>query len=79
MWAVVARYTAANELGICAKVAPAPQYEDIRKERLLCVYTKDFADVKDVSRVAQKMKDLGLIDMRGRGIYYKAGKWHDIA
>lgn len=75
VWSVVARYTATNELGIAAKVAPFPEDGDIGKYRLIYIYTKDFTDMKDVSRVAQKMKDLGLIDSRGRGIYYKAGKW----
>jgi len=72
VWSVIARYTANNELGVCAKVAPAPENGEDRKPRLICVYTKDFTEVKDVSRVVQKLKDLGLIDMRGRGIYYKA-------
>jgi hypothetical protein len=74
IWSVVARYTANNELGTCAKVAPFPESGDDTKPRLICIYTKDFTDVKDVSRVVHTLKNLGLIDVRGRGIYYKVGE-----
>lgn len=72
VWAVIARATANNELGIAAKVAP--DEGDNRRPRLMCIYTKDFTDMKDVKRVAQKLKDLGVIESRGKGIYYKCGK-----
>jgi hypothetical protein len=73
VWAVIARGTANNELGIAAKVAP--DGGDDRKHRLLCVYTKDFTDMKDVSRVLNKLKEYGLVETRGRAIYYKCGKF----
>jgi hypothetical protein len=72
IWTVIARATANNELGIAAKVAPDDG--DDRKDRVICVYTKDFTDMKDVSRVVQKLKDLGVVDSRERPIYYKCGK-----
>lgn len=72
IWEVVARGTAANELGVAAKVAP--DAGDDRSLRLICVYTKDFSDMKDVTRVANKLKEYGLIETRGKPIYYKCGK-----
>lgn len=72
IWAVIARATANNELGIAAKVSPDDG--DDRKARVICIYTKDFTDLKDVSRVVHKLKDLGVIDSRGKPIWYKCGK-----
>jgi hypothetical protein len=72
-WSVVARATASNELGIAAKVSP--RGNDDRQPRLICVYTKNFTDMKDVSRVARKMSDLGLISTKGKPIYYKCGEY----
>jgi hypothetical protein len=74
IWAIVARATANNQLGIAAKVAPRPQFEDPRKDRLICVYTADFADKTDVGRVLQKLRELRLVEGKGRRIYYKPGK-----
>jgi len=71
VWAVVARATANNELGIAAKVSPD---DGDRKDRVICIYTKDFTDMKDVSRVMHKLKYLGVVDSRGKPIYYKCGK-----
>jgi hypothetical protein len=70
IWSVIARATAKNELGIAAKVGPDDGHD--RKPRLICVYTKDFTDIKDVSRVVHKLKDIGVVD-RGKAIYYKCG------
>ena len=72
IWTTVAHATASNELGIAAKVAPRGY--DTREPRLVCIYTKDFTDMNDVARVISKMRDLGLISMRGKPIYYKCGK-----
>ncbi|RYO97347.1 hypothetical protein DL764_007325 [Monosporascus ibericus] len=85
-WEIVARATANNELGIAAKVAPRPEDEDddndddddgkgdgTDKARLICVYTADFRDMEDVTRVARKLKQLGLVPWRGRGLFYKPG------
>lgn len=75
MWEIVAKATANNELGIAAKVAPRSPLEDPRKDRILCIYTADFADKADVGRVLQKMRELKLVEARGRPIYYKPGKF----
>lgn len=72
IWTTVARATASNELGIAAKVATRGY--DTREPRLVCIYTKDFTDMDDVARIVSKMRDLGLINMRGKPIYYKCGK-----
>ncbi|CAF3466267.1 hypothetical protein SNK03_012470 [Fusarium graminearum] len=71
VWDIIAKATANNELGIAAKVAPRPADDDFRKDRLVCVYTADFADKADVGRVLQKLRELRLVEIRGRPIYYK--------
>ncbi|PQK10674.1 hypothetical protein BB8028_0002g09930 [Beauveria bassiana] len=71
VWELVAKATASNELGIAAKVAPRPEQGDPRKERLICVYTKDFMDKVDIGRVVQRLKELGLADGKSKRIYYK--------
>ncbi|KAI0198652.1 hypothetical protein F4808DRAFT_462590 [Astrocystis sublimbata] len=68
VWELIAKATAQNELGIAAKVAPKSNV-DQRMERLICVYTADFSDKKDVIRVANKLKQLGLV--KNKPIYYK--------
>jgi len=70
---LVAGATAKNELGIATKVAP-DNGDPGRPHRLICIYTKDFKDMEDVARVARKMRDIGLIEARGRPIYYKCGQ-----
>lgn len=71
VWSVVARHTAEADFGIAAKVAPD---DGDSRDRLICVYTKDFNDMEDVTRVIRKMKDLGLVSLRERPLYYKCGK-----
>ncbi|KAI0431261.1 hypothetical protein F5Y09DRAFT_199595 [Xylaria sp. FL1042] len=68
VWEVIAQATAKNQLGIAAKVATKSNL-DQRTERLICVYTADFSDTKDVTRVAKKLKQLGLV--KSRPLYYK--------
>ncbi|KAI0121641.1 hypothetical protein BJ170DRAFT_130431 [Xylariales sp. AK1849] len=70
VWGTVAEATATNELGIAAKVATRRDV-DQRTERLICVYTADFADKADVKRVALKLKQLGLYQANGKPLYYK--------
>ncbi|KZL65969.1 DNA polymerase II large subunit-like protein [Colletotrichum tofieldiae] len=72
-WRVVARATANNELGIAAKVAPWNPHNDPtgRKDRIVCVYTADFSDKADVTRILQKLRGLRLVETMGRPIYYK--------
>ncbi|KPM40178.1 hypothetical protein AK830_g6366 [Neonectria ditissima] len=71
VWEIVAKSTANNELGIAAKVAPRSVNDDPRKDRIVCVYTSDFGDKADVGRVLQKLRELRLVEARGRPIYYK--------
>jgi hypothetical protein len=73
VWEIVARATANNELGIAAKVAPKNEGEPNRV-RLICIYTKDFRDKNDIGRVLKRLKELGLVKMSGRQIYYKCGR-----
>ena len=60
-WYKVAEATADNRLGIGAKISTG--LDDDRKERLICVYTKDFSDMDDIRRVLQTLVGL---DSRGR-------------
>ncbi|KAJ0160518.1 UPF0696 protein C11orf68 -like protein [Colletotrichum tanaceti] len=73
VWRVIAKATANNELGIAAKVAPWNPHTDPtgRKDRIVCVYTADFGDKADVTRVLQKLRELRLVETMGRPIYYK--------
>ena len=73
-WSRVATNTVKNELGIAAKVAALEGEPD--KARLICVYTENFEDKKDVLRVLEKLLELGLCNRNGaiadgRAIYYK--------
>lgn len=74
IWELVARATAQNELGVAAKVLPRPQFDDARKDRLICIYTTDFQDKGDVGRVLQRLKELKLAEPKQRPIYYKPGE-----
>jgi hypothetical protein len=75
MWAVVAQATAANELGVAAKVAPKADDEGRQgSARLICVYTRDFRDKDDVARVLSRLRELELVRANSRPIYYKCGK-----
>lgn len=71
VWETIAKATANNELGIGAKVATKSNV-DQRTERLICVYTADFSDKKDVTRVAERLKQLGLV--KNKPLYYKPGQ-----
>ncbi|RDW68020.1 hypothetical protein BP6252_09416 [Coleophoma cylindrospora] len=70
VWRVVAKAVADNELGAMAKVAPADS-EKTREARLICIYTYNFQDKEDVEKILRKMKSLGLIETKGKPIYYK--------
>jgi hypothetical protein len=72
IWNAIALATADNQLGTAAKVAPATD-DNVGKDRLICVYTRDFRDREDVERVVGKMRSLGLVEEGGRGIHYKCG------
>lgn len=81
VWGKVAKGTAERELGVAAKVAAGEDggEGDGWARRLICVYTKDFADAEDVKRVLLGLKETGLLrgddGGEGRGIYYKCGEW----
>ncbi|KAI7526736.1 hypothetical protein KC331_g16785 [Hortaea werneckii] len=48
-------------------------------ESVICVYTFDFTDIKDVRRVLNQLAELGLYGPRDqRGIFYKANAWTDM-
>ncbi|KAI0409386.1 hypothetical protein F4802DRAFT_246655 [Xylaria palmicola] len=71
VWEIIAKATANNELGIGAKVAARSNME-LRTTRLICVYTTDFSDKKDVARVARRLKQLRLV--KGKPLFYKPGQ-----
>jgi hypothetical protein len=73
VWETVTRATINNELGVAAKVAPRDS-ESPAKARLVCIYTRDFMDKKDIGRVLDRLKELGLVKISGRQIYYKCGQ-----
>jgi hypothetical protein len=68
VWKMVVEGIINNRLGSAAKVATD---QGDGKDRLICIYTKDFGDVNDVLRVLQELNCMGLVGF-GRGIYYKA-------
>jgi hypothetical protein len=74
VWKVVVKATAQNELGIAAKVAPRPPFDDARMDRLICIYTADFQDRPDVGRVLQRLNQLGLTGPKRGAIFYKPGE-----
>ncbi|KAI6803518.1 hypothetical protein KC361_g700 [Hortaea werneckii] len=74
-WRLVAEATAAGKLGPATKVATHDP-SSTKPERVICVYTFDFTDVKDVRRVLHELAELGLCGPRDqRGIFYKADAW----
>ncbi|MCJ1437210.1 hypothetical protein MMC27_006596 [Xylographa pallens] len=75
VWGVVARATAAGELGGAAKVA-TENGQGANEARLICVYTEDFSDKQDVKRVLLKLEELGLAKRKSEwgqeiGVSYK--------
>lgn len=66
VWEQVVQGVIDNRLGCTAKVAA----DDGNDERLTCIYTKDFRDVQDISRVLAELEIMGLLHP-GRAIYYK--------
>lgn len=82
IWATVCQGVLDGKLGPAAKVATA---DDVGLEGgggrgwLVCVYTADFSDTKDVKRVLLSLKEMGLVDRKGAygqdvGIWYKCGR-----
>ena len=63
-WDKIAADVVAGNLGISAKVATAWHHENgsrtyDRSNRVVCVYTKDYTDTRDVWRVRDRLKQLG--------------------
>ncbi|KAK0713840.1 hypothetical protein B0T26DRAFT_649950 [Lasiosphaeria miniovina] len=75
VWGKVARATANNELGTAAKVETRVESE---KERLICIYTRDFRDKGDIARVLNRMRELEFVRPSGKQIYYKCDAWTEI-
>ncbi|RMY75685.1 hypothetical protein D0863_02441 [Hortaea werneckii] len=74
-WRLVAEATAAGKLGPATKVATHDP-SSTKPEGVICVYTFDFTDIKDVRRVLHGLAELGLCGPRDqRGIFYKADAW----
>jgi hypothetical protein len=69
VWRAVVRATEKGQLGDAAKVATD---DGSGQSRLVCVYTVDFADEKDVKRVLCKLVGMDLVGKGNRGIYYKS-------
>jgi len=70
-WRAVVQATVGGRLGPMAKVATAG---DDPTSRLICVYTKDFNNQRDVRRVLIELMNMGLArgDRAARGIWYKS-------
>lgn len=60
IWRLVVDGVISNRLGPSAKVAPD---ESKPGARLICIYTKDFRDQKDVLRVLQELVTIGVSDL----------------
>ncbi|MCX6685204.1 MAG: DUF1917 domain-containing protein [Methanoregula sp.] len=82
-WKKVRDATVEGTLGISTKVSTAkPNPESRDNQKVIYVYTKDWADETDVMRVRQTLKDLGFVDRIGykrnietfAGEYAKKGK-----
>ncbi|KAI9658109.1 MAG: hypothetical protein M1829_006834 [Trizodia sp. TS-e1964] len=69
-WSVIAKGTVFDELGIAAKVG-TDNGQGNRVNRLICVYTRNFADEKDVRRVLNRLAELKVLPRKNRSIYYK--------
>ena len=84
LWEEVRRKTVAGKLGIAAKVSTArkSKHSDPGGKHVICVYTKDHDDVRDVFEVRERLRDLGVEDpipyktneMTRRGIYAGGNK-----
>ncbi|TRX88598.1 hypothetical protein FHL15_010549 [Xylaria flabelliformis] len=72
-WEIIAKATVRNELGIAAKVT-ARTTQDLRETIKICVYTCNFAWKEDVTRVAMKLKKLGVIK-RNETLNYQPGQF----
>lgn len=69
-WRGVAQATSEGKLGPTSKVATPDPYNG-KDETLICVYTYDFTDERDVRRVLDELVDLGLCRPDAKPIFYK--------
>ena len=81
MWQHVADATVNGQLGSSAKVATDSGVDQQGRQRLVCVYTEDFANEGDVKRVLKKLVEMGLVNKKealgaSRGLYYKCGRFN---
>ncbi|KAK1826854.1 hypothetical protein QBC39DRAFT_315996 [Podospora conica] len=74
VWGAVAQATANGELGPESKVDTRKPGDD-GKERLICVYTRDFRDKDDVARVLNRLRRMELVRDGGKQIYWKSDAW----
>lgn len=70
-WRLVAEATSQNRLGPISKVGTFDPFAD-KRETLIRVYTYNFTDMEDITRVLDTLIELGLVNRDGaRSIYYK--------
>ncbi|KAJ3219126.1 hypothetical protein HDU67_002459 [Dinochytrium kinnereticum] len=60
IWAKVAKAVVKGELGESAKVSTVRTLAYPNEMHVICVYVDDFTDVREVRRVFEKLKELGL-------------------
>ncbi|KAL1844110.1 hypothetical protein VTJ49DRAFT_4962 [Mycothermus thermophilus] len=78
VWAKIAQATAAGTLGVAAKVDTRIPSQG-EKERVICVYTRDFRDKDDVARVLNRLRELELVRPgEGQQLYYKSDAWTEL-
>ncbi|KAK3986030.1 hypothetical protein QBC44DRAFT_297729 [Cladorrhinum sp. PSN332] len=77
-WSKICHAVDANRLGDTAKVSTGCNVRGAAvvtsTTRLICVYTKDFTDVRDVKRVLLELNKLGLVSRNegGLNLWYKS-------
>ena len=64
IWSEIAEKTASGKLRISAKVSTA---QGAGRNHVICIYTHDYFDSKDVQNVRDKLRELGVEEV----IYYK--------
>lgn len=75
VWYAIAEAVSTGKLGPLAKVATSGSDYDPAL-RLICIYTRDFSDIKDVKRVLYELVKLKMVPTesqpQARGVFYKA-------
>jgi hypothetical protein len=66
VWRIICTLTSSHELGIQAKIS-CERNKELEGERLICVYTSDSDDVRDLQRVVDKLRES--VDPKYRLIY----------